>query len=53
MALPEKPEASRVKSPVPAARIAFSKPLIVDAVAGRPPPESENVASVSVMFCEP
>ena len=53
MALPEKPEASSVKSPVPAARIACWNPLIVEAVAGRPPPESENVVSVSVMFCEP
>ncbi len=53
MALPEKPEASSVKSPVPAARIAFWKPLIWETEAGMLPPEVEKVVSVSVMFAEP
>jgi hypothetical protein len=53
MALPEKPEASSVKSPVPAARIACWKPLMVETEAPTLPPEVEKVVLVSVMFVEP
>ena len=51
--LPEKPEASSVKSPGPAARIACWNPLIVEVAADAPPPEVESVVLVSVMFIEP
>ena len=42
-----------MKSPVPAASIACSKPLMVETEAGRLPPDVENVVLVSVMFVAP